>query len=124
MAKYYESTTVFNFSWEQVAQGFWKRYPNPHRYCVISFVFFVFLSEFIIINDYEIFSDEFSIGIIIEIYKNRTIDTREIFLIHFANITDQKIFDFIYLGYQTMRLFSHYRVLSVSVTLKYFGVDD
>jgi len=32
MVKYYESTSVFHFSWDQVAQGFWKRYPNPHRY--------------------------------------------------------------------------------------------
>lgn len=31
MAKYYETTTVFNFKWDQVAQGFWQRYPNPHR---------------------------------------------------------------------------------------------
>lgn len=31
MAKYVESTSVFNFSWDQVAQGFWNRYPNPYR---------------------------------------------------------------------------------------------
>lgn len=31
MAKYYETTTIFNFKWDQVAQGFWHRYPNPHR---------------------------------------------------------------------------------------------
>uniref|UniRef100_A0A0K8TSW3 PRELI/MSF1 domain-containing protein n=1 Tax=Tabanus bromius TaxID=304241 RepID=A0A0K8TSW3_TABBR len=29
MAKYYETSTVFNFSWEQVVQAFWNRYPNP-----------------------------------------------------------------------------------------------
>lgn len=31
MAKYYETTATFNYSWEQVVQGFWNRYPNPHR---------------------------------------------------------------------------------------------
>ncbi|KAL1402172.1 hypothetical protein pipiens_019848, partial [Culex pipiens pipiens] len=29
MAKYYESTTTFNYPWEQVTQCFWNRYPNP-----------------------------------------------------------------------------------------------
>jgi hypothetical protein len=32
MVKYFESTSVFRFSWDEVAQGFWRRYPNPHRY--------------------------------------------------------------------------------------------
>lgn len=32
MARYYENTTTFNFSWDQVARGYWKRYPNPQRY--------------------------------------------------------------------------------------------
>lgn len=32
MVKYFESSTVFQFSWEQVAQGFWRRYPNPNRW--------------------------------------------------------------------------------------------
>jgi len=36
MVKYYESTSVFHFSWDQVAQGFWKRYPNPHSNHVLS----------------------------------------------------------------------------------------
>lgn len=29
MAKYTENTTIFNYNWEQVTQGFWRRYPNP-----------------------------------------------------------------------------------------------
>ncbi|KAK7793496.1 hypothetical protein R5R35_010164 [Gryllus longicercus] len=36
MVKYFENSTVFHFSWEQVAQGFWKRYPNPHSNHVLS----------------------------------------------------------------------------------------
>lgn len=36
MAKYYETTTIFNFNWNQVAQGFWQRYPNPHSKHVLS----------------------------------------------------------------------------------------
>ncbi|PNF41527.1 hypothetical protein B7P43_G12550 [Cryptotermes secundus] len=34
--KYFESTSVFHFSWDQVAQGLWKRYPNPHSKHVLS----------------------------------------------------------------------------------------
>lgn len=36
MAKYYETSTIFNFNWEQVAQGFWQRYPNPHSQHVLT----------------------------------------------------------------------------------------
>uniref|UniRef100_A0A2M4ASA2 Putative intramitochondrial sorting protein family member n=1 Tax=Anopheles triannulatus TaxID=58253 RepID=A0A2M4ASA2_9DIPT len=36
MAKYYENSTVFNYSWEQVTQGFWNRYPNPFSSHVLS----------------------------------------------------------------------------------------
>lgn len=36
MAKYYENSTVFQYSWEQVLQGFWKRYPNPYSLHVLS----------------------------------------------------------------------------------------
>ncbi|KDQ65277.1 Protein preli-like, partial [Zootermopsis nevadensis] len=36
MVKYFETTSVFRFSWDQVAQGFWKRYPNPHSNHVLS----------------------------------------------------------------------------------------
>ncbi|XP_012250789.1 PRELI domain-containing protein 1, mitochondrial [Athalia rosae] len=36
MVKYFENTTIFQFSWEQVAQGFWRRYPNPHSTHVLS----------------------------------------------------------------------------------------
>ncbi|BES99059.1 unnamed protein product [Nesidiocoris tenuis] len=36
MVKYYENKTTFHFSWEQVAQGFWKRYPNPESSHVLS----------------------------------------------------------------------------------------
>lgn len=31
MVKYYESSTIFQFNWNQVAYGFWQRYPNPNR---------------------------------------------------------------------------------------------
>lgn len=36
MVKYFETTSVFHFSWDQVAQGFWKRYPNPHSNHVLT----------------------------------------------------------------------------------------
>ncbi|GJQ88130.1 hypothetical protein Trydic_g13137 [Trypoxylus dichotomus] len=36
MPKYYENTIVFNFTWDQVAQAFWKRYPNPNSKHVLS----------------------------------------------------------------------------------------
>jgi len=36
MAKYYETTATFNYSWEQVVQGFWNRYPNPHSSHVLT----------------------------------------------------------------------------------------
>ncbi|KAK0161443.1 hypothetical protein PV327_009913 [Microctonus hyperodae] len=36
MVKYYEDNTTFQFSWNQVAQGFWKRYPNPQSTHVLS----------------------------------------------------------------------------------------
>ncbi|ENN72685.1 protein preli-like isoform X1 [Dendroctonus ponderosae] len=34
--KFYENSAIFNYSWEQVAQGFWKRYPNPNSKHVLS----------------------------------------------------------------------------------------
>ncbi|XP_052860060.1 protein preli-like [Anopheles cruzii] len=36
MAKYYENSTIYNYSWEQVMQGFWNRYPNPFSSHVLS----------------------------------------------------------------------------------------
>lgn len=36
MAKYYEERTVFNYSWDQVVQGYWNRYPNPHSTHVLT----------------------------------------------------------------------------------------
>lgn len=36
MAKYYENTTTYNYSWEQVTQCFWNRYPNPFSMHVLS----------------------------------------------------------------------------------------
>lgn len=36
MAKYYETSTTFNFNWDQVVQGFWCRYPNPHSHHVLT----------------------------------------------------------------------------------------
>ncbi|XP_014255464.1 protein preli-like [Cimex lectularius] len=36
MVRYYESKTVFQFTWDQVVQGFWRRYPNPESKHVLS----------------------------------------------------------------------------------------
>ncbi|KAI5706362.1 hypothetical protein M8J76_015304 [Diaphorina citri] len=36
MVKYFENKTVFRFNWEQVAQGYWRRYPNPESTHVLS----------------------------------------------------------------------------------------
>ncbi|CAH4031425.1 protein preli-like [Pieris brassicae] len=36
MARYFENTTVFNYSWDQVALGYWRRYPNPQSTHVLS----------------------------------------------------------------------------------------
>ncbi|KAF2905037.1 hypothetical protein ILUMI_01138 [Ignelater luminosus] len=36
MPRYFEATTVFNFSWDQVAQGFWLKYPNPNSQHVLT----------------------------------------------------------------------------------------
>ncbi|KAJ8713797.1 hypothetical protein PYW08_007417 [Mythimna loreyi] len=36
MARYFENTSTFNFSWDQVARGYWKRYPNPQSVHVLS----------------------------------------------------------------------------------------
>lgn len=36
MPNYYEHSTTFNFNWDQVAQAFWQRYPNPHSSHVLS----------------------------------------------------------------------------------------
>lgn len=36
MARYFENTSTFNFSWDQVTRGYWKRYPNPQSTHVLS----------------------------------------------------------------------------------------
>ncbi|KAJ8681891.1 hypothetical protein QAD02_017683 [Eretmocerus hayati] len=36
MVKYFETSSVFQFKWDQVAQGYWRRYPNPDSTHVIS----------------------------------------------------------------------------------------
>lgn len=36
MGKFYETTSVLNYSWDQVVRVFWKRYPNPFSRHVIS----------------------------------------------------------------------------------------
>ncbi|XP_075222380.1 preli-like [Lycorma delicatula] len=36
MVKYFESTNIYYYTWEQVVQGFWKRYPNPESDHVLS----------------------------------------------------------------------------------------
>lgn len=34
--RFFEQTTTFNYTWEQVAQAFWKRYPNPQSKHVLT----------------------------------------------------------------------------------------
>lgn len=36
MVKFYEREDHFKYSWEQVAQAFWSRYPNPYSSHVLS----------------------------------------------------------------------------------------
>lgn len=36
MAKYTEDFATFNYNWEQVSQGFWRRYPNPYASHVLT----------------------------------------------------------------------------------------
>ncbi|XP_044761244.1 protein preli-like [Coccinella septempunctata] len=36
MVKFFQQTTTFNYSWDQVAQGFWRRYPNPNSKHVLT----------------------------------------------------------------------------------------
>ncbi|XP_063220738.1 PRELI domain-containing protein 1, mitochondrial [Bacillus rossius redtenbacheri] len=34
--RYFEMSSVFHYPWEQVAEAFWKRYPNPESTHVLS----------------------------------------------------------------------------------------
>lgn len=34
--KYFENSSSFQYTWEQVTQGFWQRYPNPESTHVLS----------------------------------------------------------------------------------------
>lgn len=36
MPKFFSDTIVFNYNWDQVAQGFWRRYPNPNSKHVLT----------------------------------------------------------------------------------------
>ncbi|XP_046385071.1 protein preli-like [Ischnura elegans] len=36
MVKYFENSFIFQFKWDQVVQGFWKRYPNPESTHVLT----------------------------------------------------------------------------------------
>ncbi|XP_071448166.1 PRELI domain-containing protein 1, mitochondrial isoform X2 [Hetaerina americana] len=36
MVKYFENSFIFQFKWDQVVQGFWKRYPNPESNHVLT----------------------------------------------------------------------------------------
>lgn len=36
MVKFYEGSFLFKFTWDQVAQGFWSRYPNPYSQHVLT----------------------------------------------------------------------------------------
>ncbi|CAG9818247.1 unnamed protein product [Phaedon cochleariae] len=36
MPKYFSDTIIFNYNWDQVAQGFWKKYPNPNSKHVLT----------------------------------------------------------------------------------------
>lgn len=34
--KYWKGETTYNFTWTQVVQGFWSRYPNPNSHHVLT----------------------------------------------------------------------------------------
>ncbi|KAJ8984712.1 hypothetical protein NQ317_004973 [Molorchus minor] len=36
MPKFFSDTVTFNYNWDQVAQAFWKRYPNPNSKHVLT----------------------------------------------------------------------------------------
>lgn len=36
MVRYFENENIYHYTWEQVVQGFWKRYPNPESEHVLS----------------------------------------------------------------------------------------
>lgn len=36
MARYFENSTIFNYTWDQIACGYWRRYPNPQSSHVLS----------------------------------------------------------------------------------------
>ncbi|CAG9861186.1 unnamed protein product [Phyllotreta striolata] len=36
MPKFFSDSIIFNYTWDQVAQGFWKRYPNPNSKHVLT----------------------------------------------------------------------------------------
>ena len=36
MPRYFEATTIFNFTWDQVARAFWQKYPNPNSKHVLT----------------------------------------------------------------------------------------
>ncbi|KAJ8920516.1 hypothetical protein NQ315_005385 [Exocentrus adspersus] len=36
MPKFFSDTIIFNYNWDQVAQGFWRRYPNPNSKHVLT----------------------------------------------------------------------------------------
>ncbi|XP_067126646.1 PRELI domain-containing protein 1, mitochondrial [Centruroides vittatus] len=36
MGKFYERSDIFKYTWDQVAQAFWSRYPNPFSQHVLS----------------------------------------------------------------------------------------
>ncbi|XP_029052783.1 PRELI domain-containing protein 1, mitochondrial [Osmia bicornis bicornis] len=36
MVKHYEDSVIFQFNWNQVAQAFWQRYPNPNSAHVLT----------------------------------------------------------------------------------------
>lgn len=36
MGKFYDGSFVFKWTWEQVAQAFWQRYPNPYSKHVLT----------------------------------------------------------------------------------------
>jgi len=36
MGKYFENSSTFSYTWEQLITAFWRRYPNPHSSHVLS----------------------------------------------------------------------------------------
>lgn len=45
MARYFENSTTYNYSWDQVACGYWKRYPNPQRWAISLLLYLISITK-------------------------------------------------------------------------------